>query len=230
MNSVNVTVAVPPDLLHSLGVYQACRKTVTEGASNGVESALRDHFMYLQGRPRADGFQPGHFWDGDPTSVSAMIEEPVFHNDGSASISIDSPKLRHKLEGGVIKASDHGKKYLTIPANNEVSQAATGARSYQSHIEWVPHPDGGIRPALVSDSNYVRTSRSRKTGEVKRKLTRDETKANTGIDDVLFWLVKQVSHKPMPEALPNDSTLGDSARAGALAALDALVASNRGAA
>ena len=83
---------------------------------------------------------------------------------------------------------------------------------------------GGVRPALVAAGNYVRTSRSRKTGEVTRKLTSDQAKANAGIGDVLFWLVRSVTHKPMADALPDGETLGDAAREAALDALDALLA------
>jgi hypothetical protein len=225
MTDLTVTVLMPKELKADLAKYRACKRTVTEGAAMGIEAALRDHFQELQGRPRKDGFQSSGFWFGsDGNSVAEQISGHVIHDDGTASVTIDSPELRHKIDGGTIAAKDYGHKYLTIPANNEAAQAPQGARSFAAEVEWVPHPDGGVRPALVAAGNYVRTSRSRKTGEVKRKVTHDETKANAGIGDVLFWLVRKVTHKPMADALPDDQTLGDAAREAALDALDALLA------
>ena len=228
MTELTVTVLMPKELKADLEKLGACKRTVTEGAAMGIEAALRDHFMELQGRPRKDGFQPTGFWDNtDSNSVSEKIGDPVITDDGHASVTIDDARLRHKIDGGTVKPVGH--KYLTIPANNEAAQAPQGARSFATEIEWVAHPDGGVRPALVAAGNYVRTSRSRKTGEVKRKVTHDESKANAGIGDVLFWLVRSVTHKPMADALPDDQTLGDAAREAALDALDTLL-STKGAA
>lgn len=226
MSDITVTVHVPSELSRDLSQLAGrARRTITEGAAMGIEAALRDHFQELQGRPRKDGLQSVGFWSGvDGNSVAEQISGHVIHDDGAASVTIDSPELRHKIDGGTIKASDYGHKYLTIPANNEAAQAPQGARSFATEIEWVQHPDGGVRPALVAAGNYVRTSRSRKTGEVKRKYMADAEKANAGIGDVLFWLVRKVTHQPMADALPSDQALGDAARDAALDALDALLA------
>lgn len=225
MSDAQVIVTVPPALRADLEALSGCLRTVTEGAAMGIEAALRDHFQELQGRPRRDGFQPTGFWYGtDGNSVAEKIGEHVVTDDGHASVTVDSPELRHKIDGGTIKASDYGHEYLTIPANNEAAQADEGARSFATHIEWVPDEDGVVRPALIAAGNYVRTSRSRKTGELKRKYTADIAKANAGLGDVLFWLVRKVTHRPMPDALPADQALGDAAREAALDALDALLA------
>jgi len=225
MTDLTVTIEMPKELKADLEKVRACRRTVTEGAAMGIEAALRDHFQELQGRPRKDGFQPTGFWFGtDGNSVAEQISGHVIHDDGSASVTVDSPELRHKIDGGTIAAKDYGHTYLTIPANNEAAHAAQGARSFATDIEWVQHPDGGVRPALVAERNYVKTSRSRKTGEVRRKYTADADKANAGIGEVLFSLDRQVTHQPMPDALPADQTLGDAARDAALDALDALLA------
>ncbi len=227
MNEIAVTVHVPSELSRDLSrLTRGMRRTVTKGAAMGIEAALRDHFQELQGRPRKDGLQPVGFWSGtDGDSVAEQISRHVIHDGGSASVTVDSPELRHKIDGGTVAAKDYGHKYLTIPANDEAARAPQGARSFSADIEWVPDEDGVVRPALVAAGNYVRTSRSRKTGEVKRRYTADSQKANAGIGDVLFWLVRKVTHRPMADALPSDQTLGDAARDAALDALDALLSS-----
>lgn len=231
MSEVTVTVKIPVALRKELADLLGAKRAVTEGAAMGIEAALRDHFAALQLRPRADGLQPVGFWSGvDGNSVAEQISGHVIHDDGHASVTIDDARLAHKLSGGTIKASDHGHKYLTIPANNEAAQAPQGARSFATDIEWVEDKDGVVRPALVAAGNYVRTSRSRKTGEVRRKYQADSAKANAGLGDVLFWLVRSVTHKPMPDALPSDSVLGDAARDAALDALDAILSADKGAA
>lgn len=224
MSDITVTVHVPSELSRDLSQLAGrARRTITEGAAMGIEAALRDHFMDLQRRPRKDGLDAVGFWSGtDGNSVAEQISGHVVTDDGHAAVTIDSPELRHKIDGGTIAAKDYGHKYLTIPANNEAAQAPQGARSFATEIEWVPDEDGVVRPALVAASNYVKTSRSRKTGEVRRKYQADSAKANAGAGDVLFWLVRKVKHQPMPEALPADQALGDAARDAALAALDAL--------
>ena len=206
--SVNVTVQFPAELERDLNALAGGRRAVTEHIANTIEELLRDHFQELQGHPRSDGLKSTGFWFGGKKSVVSKIGDHVFHNDSSATITIDSPELRHKLDGGLIKASDHGHPYLTLPATDAAAQADQGARSFATHIEWLPHPDGGIRPALV-------LGEKRRTGEKKTDGTASEA---------LFWLVRQVSHKPMPEALPSDGTIGDASREAALDAIDALLA------
>jgi hypothetical protein len=225
-----ITVAVPPHILRDIEAYQACRRTVTEGAAMGIEAGLRDHFMRLQEKPRADKLQPVGFWYGtDGNSVAEKISGHVVHDDGSASVEIDSPELRHKLDGGVIKASDYGHTYLTLPATDAAAQAAQGARSFVTHIEWVLHPDGGMRPALVSGKKPTAENfggfEMTESGTTGRRKTKDGSDEST----VLFWLIRQASHKPMPGALPSDSEMLDAARDAALDALDALI-NSRGAA
>lgn len=223
MSEVTVTVKIPDALRKTLADLLGAKRAVTEGAAMGIEAALRDHFQELQGRPRRDGLQPVGFWSGvDGNSVAEQISGHVVTDDGHASVTIDDARLRHKIDGGTIAAKDYGHKYLTIPANDEAAQAPQGARSFATEIEWVADSDGIVRPALIASGNYVKTSR-RKTGEIRRKYQEDAAKANAGIGDVLFWLVRSVTHKPMPGALPDGQTLGDAARDAALDALDTLM-------
>ena len=205
MSAVTVTVQIPKEIAADLRRAAQARRTVTEGAAMGVEAALREHFATLQRAPRKDGLRPVGFWSGvDGNSVAEQISGHVIHDDGRASVEIDSAPLRFKLTGGTIAAKDYGKTYLTIPATDAAARAPQGARSFTSHIAWVDHPDGGVRPALVAGP-------------------RPAGKVDAGT--VLFWLVRSTTHDPMPEALPSAEHLADAAREAALDALDALLAS-----
>lgn len=222
--NVSVTVHVPEALWRALGGLQAVRRPVTEGAAAGAEAALHDHFAELQRRPRADGLGHVGFWSGNRgNSIAEQIGEPVIADDGHASVSIDDARLAHKLAGGTIDAADYGHTYLTIPANDAAAQAPAGARSFETRIAWMPHPDGGLRPSLVAGADYARETRHR-DGTRTRKRTASEAKANAGMGEVLYWLVKRVTHEPMPDALPTDDALGDAALAAARDAIDALLA------
>ena len=214
--SVKLTISIPPDLQRDLQAVSDSKPAILKVVAHTIENVLLDHFMELQGRPRADGFTPCNFWDGDDTtSVSAKIGDPEINGD-IAVIPIDSPELYHKLHGGTVKPVGH--PYLTIPATDEAAHAPQGARSFQTHIEWVLHPDGGMRPALVSDANYAKEDRSG-----KRRVTHNQDKANTGSGDVLFWLVHQVTHRPMPDALPSETVLADASRDAALDTIDTIL-------
>ncbi|HOR69064.1 MAG TPA: hypothetical protein PLY53_15750 [Planctomycetota bacterium] len=214
MSEIKVSIDVPADLRRKLADLLGAQRTVTEGAAMGIENALRDHFAKLQRRPRRDGFRHTGFWSGaDGNSVAEQITGHVVHDDARASVTIESAPLIHKLAGGTIRAEDHGKTYLTIPATDAAAQAPQGARSFAAHIKWARHPDGGVRPALVAGERPQRENGRRRT----------RGKGAGAAPQVLFWLVKAVTHQPQPDALPDDRTLGDAAREGALDALEVLL-------
>ncbi len=195
---MDITVTIPPELRRTLDDLADCQTEVLEGAAMGIEAALRDHFFDLQQRPRQDGLAHGYFWSGtNGNSVAEQISGHKISGD-TATVSITSPALAHKITGGTIDAADYGKTYLTLPATDAAVKAPRGARSFVTHIEWQEHPDGGLRPALVSGTER-------------------------GSGDVLYWLVRSVAHKAMPDALPSQQDLEDAALQSSLDVLDALL-------
>jgi len=195
---MDVTVTIPPELRRTLDSLADLNQPVLEGAAMGIESILREHFKMLQSRPRKDGLRSVGFWDGvDGKSVSENISEHTISGN-TATVSIEDNRLIHRMTGGTIKASDYGHTYLTLPATDEAAKADRGARSFTTHISWEEHPDGGVRPALVSGTDR-------------------------GSGSVLYWLVRSVTHKAMPDALPSDRDLSDAAYEAALDVIDALI-------
>ena len=227
---VDISIEIPESVLATLGdLAGGALVASTEAAVMGTEVELRNHFAGLQRRPRRDGLRSTGFWFGaDGNSVAEHITGGQTNPDGTAQITIASPELGHKIKGGTIRAADYGHPYLTIPANDEAAAAPQGARSFRTRIEWVEHPDGGVRPALVAEGNYVAARRNNKTGKVSRRVTHVAARANAGADDVLFWLVRQVTHQPMADALPTQSTLDNAAFEAAEDAIAGLVAQAQG--
>jgi len=203
-----IDVEVPENLRRELDTLAAPGRLLTEAAAAGVEAHLREHFRRLQARPRKDGLKSTGFWSStDGNSVAEQIAAAEMISDTHARIGIDSPELAHKLTGGTIRAADYGHTYLTIPATDRAAQSPTGARGLPSHIEWVEHPDGGVRPALVAGAGRPQGGAS-----------------PAGAESVLFWLVRSTTHRPMPGALPAEADLAAAARESALDAIDALLA------
>lgn len=195
---MNIEVTIPASLTQTLEDLADAKHSVLEGASMGIEAALREHFAYLQKRPRKDGLAHGYFWSGtNGNSVAEQISGHAISGD-TATVSIDSAPLAHKMTGGTIAAKDYGHKYLTIPATDEAVKAPRGARSFQTHFEFTEHPSGGMRPALVSGNDR-------------------------GSGSVLFWLVRSVTHQPMGDALPADRELEEAAYEASLDVIDAIL-------
>lgn len=214
MIDLSAKITIPKNLQADLKRLATLQRPITQAAAQGIEEALHDHFRMLQTRPRRDGLAHVGFWSSaDGHSVREQIGAHRLHSDGRASVTIDDPRLAHKLTGGTIKASDYQKTYLTIPATDAAAKAIQGARQFESHLAWVPHPDGGLRPALVQGPRPPR----RQPGQPRTPRTPPTA------SQVLYWLVRQVTHKPQDDALPTQSALESAAHTAALDALDTLL-------
>ena len=220
---ININVNIPDSLQQQLmHLGETAGQAAVEAAAYGVEVCLRNHFDDLQQRPRKDGLASAGFWSGARgRSVAEQITSSVAGEE--ATIAIDSAPLAHKISGGTIRAKDYGHKYLTIPANDQAVLAPQGARSFQTKIMWVEHPDGGLRPALVAASHYA-TARRGRDGRVRRRLAADPAKAKVGAGDVLYWLVREVTHHPMADAMPTAERVDTAAYDAAQDAINSLLA------
>lgn len=158
-------------------------------AARGLSNVARDHFDDLD-RTRTNrlGGRRTHFW----RAVRRSVQAPAVR--GSVGVvGINHVGIRQRIDGGVIRPVKG--KYLTIPARARAYGRT--AREFDATFEIV---DG--RPALV-ENLVSRVRVSKKTGKVLGTTTEG--------GDVLFWLVRKVTQKPDPNALPSDAALADGA-------------------
>ena len=164
-----------------------------DAAAAGVRAALLDHFRTRQSEPRRDGFTPTGFWyAANGNSVAERVREATVSGN-TATVTIDSPPLAHKLAGGTITPKG-GRRYLALPATDAANLFPGMPRDNPSlrpkPFGHAPHPDGGDRPAILDQSGSP-----------------------------LYWLARKAVTPRDPRALPPDRDL---ARAALEAAEDAL--------
>lgn len=137
--------------------------------------------------------------DAAPAALDASaagIREIAVTGD-TATISIDSTALAHKLSGGPIKPKG-GRKYLALPSDDAASRFPGMPRDNPAlrakPFGYAPHPDGGDRPALLDQSG-----------------------------NPVYWLVRKAVTRRDPRAPPADRDLAGTALEAVLDAHDALL-------
>lgn len=177
--------------------------SASKAAARGVANKLRSHFRNLDAeRPNKRGFDRLHFW----SQVRRSVGNPVQVGD-MASVTIAHVAFRQKLDGGTIRPGP-GKQFLTIPEHPD----AYGKRAREfSGLNFAyaedPENPGTVRPALVAQravSTLIRFAKK------KFKAVASEL----GLTP-MYWLVRQVTQRPTPGALPTEQELQDATLFGA---------------
>lgn len=164
-------------------------------AARGLSNVARDHFDDLdRTRPNRLGGRRTHFW----RAVRRSVQAPAVR--GSAGVvGINHVGIRQRIEGGVIRPVR--RKFLTIPARSE-AYGRTAREFSNLHFEIT---DQG--PALVESLvTRIRLGRAGKNGQRGAVKSLGESGGA-----VMFWLVRKVTQKPDPNALPSDAALADGA-------------------
>jgi hypothetical protein len=176
---------------------------VARVGGRGVANYLRQWFFDLD-KKRANklGGKRTHFF-GD---VARSVQNPAVSN-GEASVAINHLGLAQRWLGGIIRAgsgtstrSGGPTKYLAIPANYE-SYGKTPAEF--SGLEFFPTKRGGGLRAVRSVATHLKSDSKAKGA---RRASHDELGSV-----VLFWLVPEVTQKPDPSVMPDESALIKSA-------------------
>jgi hypothetical protein len=167
---------------------------VARVGARGVANFLRDWFFGLD-RTRANhlGGARTHFY----ADVARSVQNPTV-SGGVGSVSINHVGLAQRWLGGTIRAgvgtsSATGKptRFLSIPARAE----AYGKTPGEFHdLRFVPRRSGGgmLVQALQTSVAFGKKG-VRRISEVG------------GL--VMFWLVKQVTQRPDPTAMPDDAAV-----------------------
>lgn len=192
-------------------------------AQMGVANELRAHFDRRDSEPNKMGWPSRNFWIGIAERVVAESSQVT---DSSATVTVASPELAHKITGGTITAKRGGS--LTLPASAEAYSAGSpregNTPALRVALVFDPQYDC-YRAALVAAVDYLREVRSGKQAGVlvrakQSKLTvgedgsvkQSKSNATQGLDTVWYWLVKSVTQAADPRALPDPAMLETAVR------------------
>jgi hypothetical protein len=181
--------------IEQLGRLSDSPRPILQAATGSVVKLLRAHFTKRAEVPNRMGGKRTNFWKD--VNRSAKIGEVT---DRSGTVVIGDYRFAQKVYGGKITAgksisSATGKptKYLAIPARTEAYGKRPAAfKGVELHLVQCG-PRGGA--ALV-----VKTAAKAKS---------------SFIDMVYYWLVRSVTQKPDPKALPPRDAIEKAAAAGA---------------
>lgn len=173
--------------LQELGRLAGNPRPVLVAATGAVRKLLQDHFKRRQQKPNAMGGKRTNFWMD--VYRSTQLGEVT---DRHGVIVIGDPRFAQKVYGGTITAgksisSKTGKptKYLAIPARKEAY---------------------GKRPAMMTgvELHVVQCGPNGGGALVVKTAAKAKSKF---IDLVMYWLVRKVTQKKDPDALPPGDAL-----------------------
>jgi phage gpG-like protein len=155
-----------------------------------LEIELRKHFAELDRKPNSMGWPKRHFWNRQVRSKVALTEVTA----DRAMVTIDSPELVHRIQGGTIRPKRA--KTLAIPANAEAYRAGSPREANVDQLDYLPLHQGNLVGALI-----------RRFQTIIKKTKKGYSGKEVG-GEVWYWLVRSVTTKPHPEELPDRAILG----------------------
>lgn len=166
-------------------------RPVLKAATGAVRKTLQEHFRERDKTSNKLGGKRTHFWMD--VYNSTQIGEVT---DTRGTVIIWEPRFAQKVYGGTItagkgtsSATGRPTKYLAIPARSEAyGRRPSALKGIEMHVVQCG-PMGGA--ALV-----VKTA--------------SKTKSSF-LDLVMYWLVRKVTQKKDPEALPSSQVMQDAA-------------------
>jgi hypothetical protein len=181
---INVVDTLSPDLRRSAYMMQNPRPLMA-AMGKALEIELRTIFREFDTtRPNKQGWPRSHFWNRRVAQKTALTNIEA----RSATVTIASPELLHKIKGGVVRPKRG--KTLAIPANG-LAYKLGGPRASGRDYQFLLLAQGNLVGALI---NLQSTSISIGKKGVKAGKERG--------GDVMYWLVRSVTHKPNPAVDP----------------------------
>lgn len=183
-----VTDGITPEL-NLLAKNIGDSRVIVAACAKRLEKELRDHFAALDKKPNSMGWPKRHFWNRQVRSRIALTNI----SSTSATVSIASPELVHRIQGGTIRPKRG--KTLAIPANAEAYKAGSPREASVDQLDYIPLHQGNLVGALI-----------RRFQSIIKKTKKGTTGKMIG-GDVWYWLVRSVNTKPHPEELPDNAIL-----------------------
>lgn len=195
MPDIDITDSATPELTRLASELDRPRRLMA-ACGKQLELDVRKHFLDRDTEPNKKGFPVQHFWKREGADHTQLTEV----TDNSATVTIASPAIAHKYEGGTITASRAGA--LSIPLTPEAARVGS-ASLFPRPLTLITRP--GRPPLLIEKQDKVemRTVKSPKTeGEPQKKF-----KVASIIQDfkwtIQYVLLKSVTQVKDPRTLPD---------------------------
>jgi hypothetical protein len=179
---------ITPDL-QRIAVQLKNRRPLMAALGKQLDIDLRKHFLDRDGEANKRGFPKKHFWRNQVAKQTALTAV----TETSATVTIASPELMHKITGGIV--TPKRAKALSIPISPEAYKAGS-ASLFPQPLTMICRPN---QPALLVETGVIGKSKAWK---------------------IHYVLLKSVRHDADPRALPERAALNRSLLARAQALLD----------
>jgi len=180
------------DHLHRIAAGLANKRPLLAALGKQLEIDLRKHFLARDTEGNKRGFPSKHFWRNQVAKHTALTSI----TDTAATVTISSPELIHKIQGGVI--SPKRAKALAIPISPQAYKAGSPSL-FPKPLTMVIRPG---KPPLLVETGII--------GKSKAWILH-------------YILLKSVRHAPDPRALPAPGPLYQSLFARAKAHLSRIM-------
>lgn len=181
--SWNVRDSITPKLRRDLARMRNPRPVAAAMGKALANEHVKIFREFDSSKPNAQGWPRKHFWNRRVAQKVALTQV----TDTTATMTIASPELIHKIKGGTVTPKRGST--LAIPANAEASRM--GPRASGKDYTFLLLAQGNLVGALL---NVM--SQSISFG--KKGVRRGKEKGG----EVMYWLVRKVTHKPHPECDP----------------------------
>lgn len=189
---------ITPDLKRLLANAQR-PKALWQAGAKSVQAEISAHLRRLQAKGNAKGWPSQKFFAGGRDSVNTHVGVSALTDTG-AVVTIADPRFVHHVEGGTV--TPKRKKYLAIPLTAEAYAASGRGSIIESlpNLKVVKFPRGLFLVREVGTKTKRGATGGRKYNQVQSLRLIP-----------LFKLVKRVTHRKHPDALPNPADLQDKA-------------------
>lgn len=167
------------------------RTTFHQALGKRGEVELRAHFQTRAAQPNKTGWTSpaGKFWERIHWKTNYLSAD-----ESGATIRISDPAIAQKIHGGTITPKKG--KYLALPA---IAEAYGRIPSQLHNLHLLIRWRDGVRRAVALVENY---SQSLKLGRPRKDGSRKQTVGEVRGGTVWYWLVKSVTQRADPAALP----------------------------